>query len=93
MDCKGKTGQALADCKEGIKFTLFATAREGRNKHEMVDIRTPATARDSTAYREGFRRGLRGDKPSAMELKYQGEGPFSKMGRWEGQNNPLRKKK
>lgn len=46
----------------------------------------PATRQDSLDYKKGWQRGLKGDKPSAMEKKYQGENEYEKMGRWEGQN-------
>ena len=51
-----------------------------------TNSRTPATKRDSTQYRDGFKMGLAGKKPSKMQLKYEGENEYKKMGRWEGQN-------
>jgi hypothetical protein len=30
--------------------------------------------------------GIEGKKPSKIEIKYQGENEYKKMGRWEGQN-------
>jgi len=93
MGCIGKTGQALIDCRKGLKFTLLGQARQANNIANNVDSRTPATKRDSTAYRRGFSLGVRGLKPSKQRLKYEGESEMEKMGRWEGQNSPLRKKK
>jgi|TARA_B110000459_G_C16197322_1_gene310622 hypothetical protein len=86
MGCIGLKGQALKDCQKGLKFTLLAQARQNTNRANLVDSRTSATKRDSTQYREGFKMGRAGKKPSKIEIKYQGENEYKKMGRWEGQN-------
>mgnify|MGYP003661033717 FL=1 len=91
MSCEGLKGQALKDCKSGIKFTLFKQANNNTNRLNMVNSSTPATQRDSIQYRTGFERGQKGWKPSTMRLKYQGETEYEKMGRWEGQNTPKKK--
>ena len=91
MGCIGKTGQALIDCRKGLKFTLLGQARQANNIRNNVDSRTPATKRDSTKYRDGFKMGLAGKKPSKMQLKYEGENEYKKMGRWEGQNKKKKK--
>ena len=91
MSCIGLKGQALKDCKAGMKFTLLAQARQNTNRANRVDSRTPATRRDSTQYREGFKMGLAGKKPSKIQLKYEGESEYKKMGRWEGQNKKKKK--
>ena len=88
MSCKGLTGKALADCKKKNKPTYknFAMANQARNKSEGLPFNRPATKRDSAQYVSGFRKGLKGYKPSKMRLRYEGETEFQKMGRWEGQN-------
>jgi hypothetical protein len=67
-------------------------ARSFTNQASGVDSITPATKQDSTAYKTGFIKGARGQKPSANQLKYEGEGEYEKMGRWEGQNAVKKKK-
>jgi hypothetical protein len=57
-----------------------------RMANEKTKTGLPATRQDSLDYKRGWLRGLKGDKPSAMEKKYQGENEYEKMGRWEGQN-------
>ena len=61
-------------------------ARSYNNAQLGNKLNTPATKQDSTDYKTGFIRGVKGWKPSADRLKYQGEGEYQKMGRWEGQN-------
>lgn len=51
---------------------------------------TKPTKQDSAAYKQGYDKGLRGEKG------YSGESPIGRMGRWEGQNakpKPVVKKK
>lgn len=57
-----------------------------RMANEKTGTGLPGTRQDSLDYKKGWQRGLRGDTPSAMEKKYQGENEYEKMGRWEGQN-------
>ena len=57
-----------------------------RMANEKTGTGLPGTRQDSLDYKKGWQRGLKGDKPSAMEKKYQGENEYEKMGRWEGQN-------
>ena len=85
MSCIGLKGQALADCKAGIKFTMFAQARNAANRANGVDNRTPATKQDSTNYRYGYNMGIKKQKPNSTTHPY-GEGGYHKMGRWEGKN-------
>jgi hypothetical protein len=61
-------------------------ARSYNNAQLGNKLNTPATKQDSTDYKTGFIRGVKGWKPSADRLKYEGEGEYQKMGRWEGQN-------
>ncbi len=61
-------------------------ARSYNNAKVGNKLNTPATKQDSTNYKIGFIRGVKGWKPSADRLKYEGEGEYQKMGRWEGQN-------
>ncbi len=61
-------------------------ARSYNNAQLGNKLNTPATKQDSTNYKIGFIRGVKGWKPSADRLKYEGEGEYQKMGRWEGQN-------
>jgi hypothetical protein len=85
MNCIGLKGQALADCKAGIKFTLLAQARSAANRANKVDSRTPATKQDSINYRDGYKMGQNKQNPSSTTHPY-GEGGYHKMGRWEGKN-------
>ena len=62
-------------------------ARSYNNAQLGNKLNTPATKQDSTDYKTGFIRGVKGWKPSADRLKYEGEGEYQKMGRWEGQNS------
>lgn len=48
---------------------------------------TKPTKQDSATYKQGYARGLRGEKG------YAGERPISRMGRWEGQNAKPKPKK
>jgi hypothetical protein len=73
-------------------FKNLPMARSFTNQASGVDSSTPATKQDSTAYKTGFIKGARGQKPSANQLKYEGEGEYEKMGRWEGQNAVKKKK-
>lgn len=66
-----------------ITGPTFVNLRMARDKSGTG---LPATRQDSIDYKKGWQRGLKGDKPSAMEKKYQGENEYEKMGRWEGQN-------
>ena len=66
-----------------ITGPTFVNLRMARDKSGTG---LPATRQDSIDYKKGWLRGLKGDKPSAMEKKYQGENEYEKMGRWEGQN-------
>ena len=90
MGCIGLKGQALKDCKAGMKFTLLAQARQNTNRANRVDSRTPATKQDSTQYRQGYNMGLKKQKPKSDTHPY-GEGEYHKMGRWEGQNKNKKK--
>ena len=94
MSCKGLKGKELAECKKNTPtYKNFAMANQARNRSEKVDSKRPATKRDSSQYKRGFKLGLKGIKPSKMRLKYEGETEFEKMGRWEGQNKKKKGKK
>jgi hypothetical protein len=75
---KGKTVKPTYD--------RLGLARSANNKSMGRDTNTPATARDSANYRSGFSAGLKGKKPSALQMKYEGEDQYFQKGRWEGQN-------
>jgi len=92
MSCKGLKGKKLAECKKNTPtYVNFALANQARNNSEGVDTKRPATKRDSTQYKRGFKMGLKGLTLSKMQLKNQGETEFHKMGRWEGQNKNKKK--
>jgi hypothetical protein len=82
--------KTIKKAKSGVKQKpkpvtgpTFVNLRMARDKSGTG---LPATRQDSLDYKKGWQRGLKGDKPSAMEKKYQGENEYEKMGRWEGQN-------
>ena len=57
------------------------------------DTNTPATAKDSADYRKGYTMGLKDQKVSAIENKYQGKNQYIEKGIWEGKNAIKNKKK
>tara|TARA_R110000803_G_scaffold105877_3_gene174039 strand:- start:52 stop:333 length:282 start_codon:yes stop_codon:yes gene_type:complete len=93
MSCKGLTGDALKECqKKTPTYKNFAMANQARNNSKGFDTKKPASRRDSIKYKKGYAMGLKGIKPSKVQLKYEGENEFTKMGRWEGQNVKKKKK-
>jgi hypothetical protein len=89
----------IAKAQNGVKkkvvsptYKNLPMARSYKNQANGVDSNTPATRRDSTDYKIGFIKGVKGQKPSAQRLRYEGEGEYEKMGRWEGQNAVKKKK-
>lgn len=89
----------IAKAQNGVKkkvvsptYKNLPMARSYKNQANGIDSNTPATRRDSTDYKIGFIKGVKGQKPSAQRLRYEGEGEYEKMGRWEGQNAVKKKK-
>jgi hypothetical protein len=78
--------KAQSGVKQKPKPITGPTFVNFRMANEKTGTGLPATRQDSIDYKKGWQRGLKGDKPSAMEKKYQGENEYEKMGRWEGQN-------
>ena len=78
--------KAQAGVKQKPKPVTGPTFVNFRMANEKTGTGLPGTRQDSLDYKKGWQRGLKGDKPSAMEKKYQGENEYEKMGRWEGQN-------
>ena len=78
--------KAQTGVKQKPKPVTGPTFVNFRMANEKTGTGLPGTRQDSLDYKKGWQRGLKGDKPSAMEKKYQGENEYEKMGRWEGQN-------
>lgn len=82
----GTVAKPKAKSKPKLKPITGPTFVNLKMANQKSGTGMPATRRDSLDYKKGWERGLRGEKPSAMEKKYQGENEYEKMGRWEGQN-------
>lgn len=76
----------LANTPEPVKLNYggFSMAREYTNQAEGKPSNTPATKKDSTDFRSGFKKGVNNKKFSAKEEPF-GENEYQKFGRWAGQ--------
>ena len=75
-----------------VTYKNLGLARSATNDQEGVDTKTPATSKDSSDYRKGFKEGLIGKKTSSLKDKYEGKNQYTEKGRWEGQNANKNKK-
>lgn len=72
-----------------VDYGNFSLARSYTNKALGLDENTPATRKDSTDYKQGFKKGIEGKSFTPRETPY-GRNEYQKFGQWSGAN--VRKK-